>query len=73
MFCRFIAKYLLMNAVYEKACTCAFELLRAFWIFVMFVSKEVCEIVVIISDNTDYKFSEAIFIQLSMFSWDTCI
>ena len=31
-------------------------------IFVMFVNKEVCEVVLIISSSTDYEFSAAIFI-----------
>ena len=36
-----------------------------FRIFVTFVNKEVCEIILIISGSTEYEFSAAIFIELS--------
>ena len=44
-------------------CTCGLELLKTFLrIFVMFVNKDVCEIVFIISSSTDYEFSAAMYI-----------
>ena len=54
--------------VYEVVCTCGFEFLRTFLrICAMFLNEKVCEIVLIISDSTEYDFSASIFIELSKF------
>ena len=36
----------------------------------MFVNEKVCEIVLIISDSTEYDFSTSIFIELSKFWYE---
>ena len=36
----------------------------------MFVNEKVCEIVLIISDSTEYDFSASIFIELSKFWYE---
>ena len=57
-----------MNASLGSVWLSGFEFLRTFLrIFVMFVNEEVYEIVFIISGSAYYKFSAAIFIELSRF------
>ena len=49
--------------VHEVVCACSLEFLKIFSrIIVMIVNEEVWEIVLIISNGTDYEFSAAIFI-----------
>ena len=53
--------------VYEVVCACGYEFLKIFMrIFLMFLNEEVCEIVLIISSSTDYKFSAAFFIFMAL-------
>ena len=53
--------------VYEVVCACGYEFLKTFMrIFLMFLNEEVCEIVLIISSSTDYKFSAAFFIFMAL-------
>ena len=56
--------------VYEVVCKCGLEFLKTFLkIFVMFVNE--CEIVLIISNSTEYEFSAAFFI-FKVLLWSIC-
>ena len=61
IYCRNI--YQVWTLVYEVVWACGLEFLKTFLrIFVLFVEEDVCEIVLIINNSTDYEFSAAIYI-----------